>query len=42
MVHENGRKLYGMCLGIPIERIELLRQRMRMGKSPTEGEGEGA
>jgi AAA domain len=36
MVPENGRRICGICLGMPMERIELLRQRGRLGGGPTE------
>jgi hypothetical protein len=36
MVPENGRRICGMCLGMPMERIELLGQRGRLGSGTTE------
>jgi 5S rRNA maturation endonuclease (ribonuclease M5) len=36
MVPENGRWICGICLGMPLERIELLRQRGRLGGGTTE------
>jgi hypothetical protein len=41
MIHENGRWICGICLGMPMERIELLRQREYRGDDTTEGDREG-